>query len=160
MVPLCSRVLSVVTVVAALVAVFGVGLVVPRPAAAAGTADLSVDLVASKQVAQAGGEVTITATIVNNGPDAATGVALGFGTGEAVSDPAAACPDGSVGSYCLVGTLAPGERATIKLPVRVCCPGTSGFVVAAASHDAETVDPVSDNDFARLDLRIIGKRRA
>jgi len=131
-----------------------------QPAHAAGTADLSVSMVAEKKSLKFGDSMILTATATNNGPDVATGVTLSLGVSDSYANFGGTCPDGSVSSFCDIGTLASGASVTLHLTVMACCqccPDFFGVAVASVGHDAETVDPVDTNDSIRLETRLKGK---
>jgi hypothetical protein len=138
----------------------GFPMLAPRPVAAAGTADLAVTMVASKRNLPYGHTMTLTATVTNLGPDAATGVAIGIGVSDSYASFGGTCPDGSVSDRCELGTLASGESVTLHFQVMACCsccPEGVGVAVASVFHDADTVDPDPDNDFVRSETRLVGK---
>jgi hypothetical protein len=133
---------------------------VPRPAVAAGTADLGVTMVGDRKVLKFGDTITLTATVKNLGPDAATGVVLGIGTSDSYANFGGTCPDGTSSNICTVGTLAPGASVTMSIRAKalpVCCPDRIGVANASVSHDADTIDPVSDNDSVIIETKFVGK---
>src|SRR3954468_24908713 len=76
----------------------------PTPVAAAGTADLAITLVGDKKHLKYGETMTLTATVTNLGPDAATGVTVGLGVSDSYADFGGSCPDGSTSTFCTLGT--------------------------------------------------------
>jgi hypothetical protein len=132
----------------------------PHPVVAAGTADLKLTMESDKKHLKFGDTMTFTITVTNLGPDAATGVTLGIGVSDSFADLGAACPDGSTSTFCDLGTLAPGAPVTIPFRAMACCsccPNRLGVAVATVSHDADTVDPVSENESARTETKLVGK---
>jgi Domain of unknown function DUF11 len=132
-----------------------------QPVYAAGTADLSVSMVAEKKSLKFGDSMTLTATTTNNGPDVATGVELRLGVSDSFANFGGACPDGSVSNFCEIGTLPPGASATVEFKVGAiccnCCPEFVGMADASVVHDAEIADPVSTNDSVSIETRLKGK---
>jgi hypothetical protein len=144
----------------AMLVLAGFPALVPRPAAAAGTADLAVTLVGSKKNLSYGHTMTLTATVTNLGPDTATGVTLGLGVSDFYADFGGTCPDGSISNFCELGTLAPDASVTVRFRVGACCsccPEGIGVAFASITHDTDISDPVSLNDSARLETRFVGK---
>jgi hypothetical protein len=138
----------------------GLPALIPQPVAAAGTADLAVTMVGDRKVLQFGGTMTLTTTVTNRGPDAATGVTLSIGTSDSYHNHGGTCPDGRTSSFCDIGTLAPGESVTVLFHVKAanaCCPDRLGVAVASVSHDTDTVDLVPANNEVRLETKLVGK---
>lgn len=138
----------------------GFPALIPHPVVAAGTADLAVTMVGNAKRLKFGETITFTVTVTNLGPDAATGVTLGFGTSDSYHNFGGTCPDGTVSTICTLGTLAPGASVTLSfqaMAANVCCPARVGVATASVSHDAETIDPVSANDSVRLETKLGGK---
>jgi uncharacterized repeat protein (TIGR01451 family) len=131
-------------------------------ASAAGTADLAVSMAGDHKRLRFGATMTFAITVENRGLEAATGVLLGFGTSDSYQNFGMACPDGSVSTHCDLGTLTPGDSVTAYATVRAasysCCADPRlGLAVASVGHDADTVDPVSTNDEARVETKLVGK---
>jgi uncharacterized repeat protein (TIGR01451 family) len=134
--------------------------IAPKPAVAIGTADLAVSLTPSKNHLKFGETMSLSVTVKNLGPDAATGVEVGVGVSDSFANFGGNCPDGTVSSICSLGSLASG--AVITFPYFVgaccsCCPDRVGVAVASVNHDADTVDPVIENNQARLETKLTGK---
>jgi hypothetical protein len=135
-------------------------VLMPRPVQAAATADLSVSLVAAKKSLKFGDSMVLTATATNNGPDVATGVTLHLGVSDSFADFGGTCPDGSISSFCDIGTLQVGASVTVHFNVGACCeccPDHIGVAIVTVGHDADTVDPISANDSFRTETRLKGK---
>jgi hypothetical protein len=134
----------------------------PEPASAADTADLAVSMVGDHKVLRFGETMTFAITVTNLGPEDAAGVLLGFGTSDSYQNFGVTCPDGSVSTFCELGTLASGDSVTAHATVLAasysCCPDRRlGVAVASVSHDAATLDPVAANDEARVETKLAGK---
>jgi hypothetical protein len=132
----------------------------PHPAAAAGTADLRVTMEGEKKQLKFGNTMTFTVTVTNLGPDRATGVVLHIGVSDSFGDLGATCPDGSTSTICDLGSLEAG--ASVTVPFRAfaccaCCPERLGVAIASVSHDADTVDPVAENNSVRTETKLVGK---
>lgn len=133
---------------------------VPRPAVAAGTADLGVTMIGDHKHLKFGEINTFTATATNLGPDTATGVVLGFGTSDSYANYGGTCPDGITTTICMIGSLAPGASVTVMFRASAlpgCCPDRIGVAVGSVSATGDTVDPVETNDSVRIDTRFVGK---
>jgi hypothetical protein len=138
----------------------GLPALIPHSAAAMGTADLSVAMVGNAKNLRFGKTTTLSFAVSNKGPDMATGVGVSFGVSDSFADLGATCPDGSVSGYCDIGELAPGASVTVDFHVKACCqccPELVGVAVASVSHDANTLDPESANDFTRVEVKLRGK---
>jgi len=130
------------------------------PAIAASTADLAVTMVGDVKDLTSGNTITFAVTVTNHGPDVATGVTVDVGVSDSYVDFGGTCPDASVASFCDLGELAPGASVTVlyRLGVRYACsPDRLGVAVASVAHAAETVDPISANDFVRTETKLGGK---
>jgi uncharacterized repeat protein (TIGR01451 family) len=120
-------------------------VLVPARVAAAATAGLSVNLTVSPPSGLGpGGNVTYTATIANNGPDAATTVSFTAAMPAGII-PISATPDGSCAfSFdggtvnCSLGTIANGAN---KMVVMVVHPVTTGTKTITGQASATEVDP-------------------
>ena len=131
-----------------------------HPAIATSTADLAVTMVGDTKDLTSGNTITFAVTVTNHGPDVATGVSVDVGVSDSYVDFGGTCPDDSVASFCDLGELAPGSSVTVlyRLGVRYACsPDRLGVAVASVAHDAETVDPISANDFVRTETKFGGK---
>ena len=132
----------------------------PRPAEAAGTADLAVSMVGSAKSLKFGRTMTFSVTATNLGPDAATGVVVSIGVSDSFANFGGECPDDSVSDRCDIGTLAAGASVTIDFEVMAansCCPEGVGVAIASVSHDTDTIDPEPANDSARAEIRFKGR---
>jgi uncharacterized repeat protein (TIGR01451 family) len=146
-----------------LVAMFilsGFPALMPHPVAAAGTADLSVTMVGDKKNLRFGHTITFTVTATNLGPDAATGVAISIGVSDSYGLFGGTCPDGTVSSFCSIGTMASGASVTLQFVAEArneCCPKRRGVAVVSVFPDANTIDPVEANNSFRLETKLVGK---
>jgi hypothetical protein len=132
----------------------------PRPAVAAGTADLVVTMVGEKKNLKFGDTMTFTITVTNLGPDHATGVVLSIGVSDSYGALGAACPDGSTSTICDVGSLEAGASVTVPFRAMACCsccPERLGVAVATVSHDSDTIDPDANNNSVRIETKLVGK---
>jgi uncharacterized repeat protein (TIGR01451 family) len=131
-----------------------------HPAIAMSTADLAVTMVGDTKDLTSGNTITFAVTVTNHGPEVATGVTVDVGVSDSYVDFGGTCPDDSVASFCDLGELAPSASVTVlyRLGVRdACSPDGPGVAVASVAHDAETVDPISANDFVRTETKLVGK---
>jgi hypothetical protein len=132
----------------------------PPPAAAEGTADLAVTMVGDKKHLTFGDTIILTVTVINHGPNVATGVTVGLGASDSYAPFGGTCPDSSISTICDLGTLASGASVTVRFRLGTsdsCPPDRLGVAVASVSHDAQTVDPVSNNDSVRTETKFVGK---
>lgn len=158
------RIRSLFVMLATVALVVGLPALSPSPSAAIGTADLSVSIVGEASHLRFGDTMTLTITVSNLGPDAATGVILGLGTSDSLQNFGIACPDGSISSRCDLTTLAADALVTVHATVRAgsfsCCPDRRLGVARAdvfQSPDADTTDLVPENNSASLDIKLTGK---
>jgi uncharacterized repeat protein (TIGR01451 family) len=138
----------------------GFPMLAPRPVAAAGTADLAVTMVGDRKHVKFLDTITFTITVSNLGPDVATGVTLGIGVSDSYGDLGATCPDGTVSTFCDLGSIESGKSVTVlfhAIASNDCCPNRLGVAVASVTHDTDTVDPVSANDAVTVETRFTGK---
>jgi hypothetical protein len=147
--------------IATIALLVGMPALIPHSATAAmGTADLAVANARNARSLKYGKTMTLRFTVSNNGSDVASGVGVSFGVSDSFADLGATCPDGSISGFCDIGELAPGTSVTVDLRVGACCqccPESVGVAVASVFHDANTVDPESANDFARVEVKLRGK---
>jgi hypothetical protein len=132
----------------------------PNPAVAIGTADLAISLTAPKSHLKFGETMTFSVSVKNLGPDTATGVSVGIGVSDSYANFGGNCPDGTVSSFCDLGTLAPGSEVSFPYLVGACCsccPERVGVAVANVNHDADTIDPIDENNSSRVETKLIGK---
>ncbi len=131
-----------------------------NPAMAIGTSDLSVTLTAPKKHLKFGETMTLSVSVKNLGPDTATGVEVGVGVSDSYANFGAQCPDGTGSTICQLGTLTPGSVITFPYFVGACCtccPDRVGVAVANVTHDADTIDPIEENNSSRVETKLIGK---
>jgi uncharacterized repeat protein (TIGR01451 family) len=119
-------------------------------------ADLAITKTASSSSVTAGGQVTYTLAVTNNGPDDASGVT--------VSDPlpagetlvSAAPSQGSCsGATCSLGTIVDGGQAQILLTVDIASSAT-GSLTNTATVSASTPDPNPANNTSTATVTIPG----
>ena len=113
-------------------------------------ADLSVTKTDSPDPVLVGGTLTYNLTAHNNGPSAATSVALTDNLPAGVTYQTATPSQGSCSQAtgtvtCNLGALANGGSATVAIAV---APQSAGTITNAASVTAATADPVSANNSA------------
>lgn len=113
------------------------------------SADLSVAKTDSADPAVAGGSLTYTVTVTNNGPSTATGVSLTdtlpAGVTFVSSTPGSpTCTESGGTVTCNLGTLAPGSTS-VSIDVSI-APSTTGTITNTATATATTPDPTPGND--------------
>jgi uncharacterized repeat protein (TIGR01451 family) len=120
---------SKVHVVGALAAAVAALALVGSAAAKPDRADLSVSLTGSPSTVTAGGQVTYTATVTNNGPDTATNVTLrdwlvaGKGSVVSAAGGQGSCAMAKPFVLCSLGTLTNGQSTTVTIVVTANKPG-------------------------------------
>ena len=121
-------------------------------------ATAAADLVTQMEgptVVAPGEPIPYTITVVNLGPDLATGVLivdeLPAGTAPAEMPMACALQSGAV--VCQVGDLPVGETATVALTLTA--PSAEGDVVNRATVRSSTPDPNGDNDTAQASTAVV-----
>jgi uncharacterized repeat protein (TIGR01451 family) len=131
----------------------------PMPVAGSGpepNADLAVDDRASASQVPLGGALTESITIVNRGPDAATGIDVSdalSGAAEVLSTQpgAATCP--SVAPlHCTIATLPAGGSETIAITLRPLRPGRFNDA-ATAGGDQTDPDPANNSSAIEVAVR-------
>lgn len=125
-------------------------------------ADLAITASANARWLKAGQTVSYTFTVVNDGPDAAGGVAVTDALPSGLelisaSSTVGAC-SGSAIVTCPLGTMASGAVATVNVTARVTAGGGTS-VTNAASVSSTTADPVAGNNSAGVTLDVKGKPR-
>lgn len=121
----------------------------------AAKADLAVVALAVPSATTIGGKVTVTVTVTNAGPDAATNVELtdafagGFSLDSATASQGAC--NGNNPSVCGLGSLASGASATVTL---VMSATQEGAATATATAKAAEADPNAGNDSATATVTI------
>jgi hypothetical protein len=119
-------------------------------------ADLAVTLAPSGSTAT-GGTTTFTATVSNNGPSAATNVALtallpSTGVLSSTTSSTGSCFVSSVVN-CNLGSLASGSTATVSVAVRQLTAGSSALTVQVSGSET---DPTPSNNQATSTATITG----
>jgi len=118
-------------------------------AAVSASADLSITLTDAPDPVAVGGTLTYTATITNNGPDAASGVAftdtLPAVTFVSVSATQGSCAQSLGVVSCSIGALANAASATVTMVVT---PTAAGALSNTASVTATESDPSAANNSA------------
>jgi hypothetical protein len=140
--------------------ILGLPALAPHPAVAANTADLAISMVGDQKHLKFGETMTFTVTVQNLGPEAATGVTVGVGVSDSFANFGGHCPDGTVSTFCDLGTLAPGTEITYLYFVMACCTCCTdrvGVAVANGNHGADTVDPVDTNNSVRVETKLVGR---
>ncbi|WP_022947888.1 S8 family serine peptidase [Methylohalobius crimeensis] len=112
-------------------------------------ADLSMTLTDEPDPASIGEILTYTATVVNHGPDAATGVTASLSLPSQlepveISTSQGNCT-GEINTSCILGNIATGEQATITL---ITTPTNAGGISVSATATADQPDPIPDNNSA------------
>ena len=116
---------------------------------AAPSTDLSVTVADSADPVSKGGTFTYTATITNNGPDAATGVSLSTtlsGTARTIISAAASqgsCAITAPTITCPLGALANSASATVTITVK---PTATGTLTATSTVTGTETDPTPANN--------------
>ena len=127
---------------------FPIGIAAGTAQVAAGSADLAVVLSDAPDPTTFNSLVTFTASITNNGPDAASHVTLTtqLPTGFVfVSATAGSCSASGTTVTCLIGILASGAAASVELVVRV---NAVGALTTTARVHAAQGDPQIGNNLA------------
>jgi uncharacterized repeat protein (TIGR01451 family) len=111
-------------------------------------ADLSLTKSDSQDRAPVGRDLTYTLTVVNGGPDPATGVTVTDQLPSSVSFVSATASQGSCGEsngtvFCTLGTVPVGTPITIDIVVR---PTQAGPITNSASVASPTADPDQTNN--------------
>ena len=111
-------------------------------------ANLAVTKTVNDPTPEIGANVTFTVTVTNNGPDAASGVAvadaLPAGLTFVSSSPSTGSYNSGTGTWT-VGNLANGASATLGLVATVAAPGS---LTNTATASSSTFDPVGGNNAA------------
>ena len=113
-------------------------------------ADVSVHKAASPGPVAAGGAISWALVVVNAGPSTATGVSVTdpLPAGTTFASASAGCT-GSATVKCSVGTLAPGDSATLVIGATTASSLTSGSSIAnTATVTSSTADPDTTNNTA------------
>lgn len=107
----------------------------------AAKADLSVVASAAPSTTTVGGKVTVTVTVSNTGPDAATNVELtdvltgGFSLDSATASQGACSGNGP--AVCSLGSLASGASATVTLVLSAALEGTASVTASVKGAQAD-----------------------
>jgi uncharacterized repeat protein (TIGR01451 family) len=106
-------------------------------------ADLSIELSAEPVPTRPGQTSTFTATIRNNGPDAATGISLSIGIEEGIEFAgSASCSLSGFTLTCPIGDLPSGETTAVSADLHFSQLGlyTIGFTVTSSSADPDVLN--------------------
>lgn len=118
-------------------------------------ADLALALTGAPDPVRRGGRLVYTLVVTNDGPEPGDGIVLTDTLPSAVSLLRVRSTQGSCAGTstvtCTLGTLAPGQSATITLTTRA---RANGPVTNAAQITATTPDPDSTNNAATVTTRI------
>jgi uncharacterized repeat protein (TIGR01451 family) len=116
-------------------------------------ANLGVSLTGSPEIPVVGRPISYTATVVNNGPDQATGVSLSVvtsGSKASISATSASAAEsqctiarGSYSARCVLGTLDVGTSVQMTVTVTTAAPGT--LTVTAKSRGRQYDSTAADN---------------
>ena len=121
-------------------------------------ADLTITAAASTNQVFAGGRVTYTLLVTNNGPATATGVVVtnvlpaGFALATVASSQAAAYTTNAGSLVASLGNLAPGSGAMVTLGVNL---NVSGLTLNAASVTANETDLSPANNAASVSVTVL-----
>ena len=109
------------------------------------TANLSVHLTARQETSVAGLPLTYDFSLVNLGPDQATGVVLKliFGNGATIQSYSSPCVPAGATLRCDIGALAKGAHLDSTV---VAIPGTAGVLVSTLRVTQDESDPNVDDD--------------
>lgn len=119
----------------------------------AAAADLALTLGVSSGTVAAGGQLTYTITVRNNGPQAATGVAATDTLPAALAFVSASSGCAAAGAVvsCSFGTLASGSAASAGIVVRAL---TAGSVSNSASASSALPDPSAANNVDSVSVTV------
>jgi large repetitive protein len=133
-----------------------------QPAAAQGTADLTITKVADSKNVRIGENITYTITLTNLGPDTATGVVFGDPLPDPLNLVSFTCSQGSSngGSFCSVESVPSGASVSATLvatPITNPAQSERRFTNTAFISDSATPDPNLSNNSATVRTHIVGK---
>jgi hypothetical protein len=128
----------------------------PAPSPPAPVADLSVQSLGADKDIYAGGRVTYTDIVTNNGPDSTSGVVLAddvVGGARVISalTSAGSCTGGDSVS-CALGSLGVGSSAVVTVTMEA---GTGSIVGHAARTSSDLPDPHTENNELRWQAAIL-----
>jgi hypothetical protein len=128
----------------------------PSPSPRTPVADLSVQSLGAQTDVYAGGRITYTDIVTNNGPDSTTGVLLAddvVGGAHVISalTSAGSCTGGDSVS-CSLGSLGVGSSAVVTVTMDA---GTGSVVGHAARTSSDLSDPRTDNNELRWQAAIL-----
>lgn len=119
------------------------------------TADLSLTISADTRTPLRGGAITLTITLVNNGPNAATNVVVGAQFDRLASFdnaiPSQGAYDSATGQW-IVGTLPDGARATLTIRLTLVIFFIEPITFAANVAHSDQLDPNPSNDSASVTI--------
>ena len=138
-------------------------VLVPPAGANPDSADVSVQLTFTghgKPHGKVGELLPFTATVTNEGPDAAQDVSVFFGLGDQLNPVAVDCATGTPTSSeaCAFAGLSAGQTVMLTFVATVCCfpAGESRTPSVSANASSVTPDPDSTNNRVSLETRITG----
>ena len=132
---------------------------VPPASALEPAADLALTKTADTKNVKIGENITFTITVINLGPDTATGIYFGDALPDPLNFVSASCSKGpTTGGACAVDSLSVGESATITLvatPITNPAQSERCFTNTAFIAQSDIFDPNPDNNTASLNLHIV-----
>jgi uncharacterized repeat protein (TIGR01451 family) len=116
-------------------------------------ADLKVEITTQQSSVLAGGFVSYTMTVTNNGPDSASNVLVSDDLPSSLSynfcSSSNSCSRAGNGATFLVGTLGAGQSVTLNLGASVACSIPASISITNAINvDASSIDPEPGNNTA------------
>lgn len=134
---------------------------VPLASAQVPSTDLALTKIADRKNVKIGQTITFTITVINLGPDTATGIFFGDALPDPLNFVSASSNKGPTSDgACLVASLEVGESATITLvatPITNPAQSERKFTNTAFIGTSDTFDPDPSNNTASLHLHIISK---
>jgi uncharacterized repeat protein (TIGR01451 family) len=120
-------------------------------------ADLAVTKTATGDAVAAGGQVEYTITVANDGPSTATSVSLDdpIPAGTTLASVVPTAPLACTTVPCAVGSLGPGETASVVLTLNVPADRTPGPLDNTATADSPTPDPNPGRRTATATVEVI-----
>jgi uncharacterized repeat protein (TIGR01451 family) len=122
------------------------------------SSDVSIDITGAPDPVAAGQNLVYTITVTNNGPNPATGVSVvdvlpaSLNFVSSLPSQGASSEVGGVVTTAF-GSLAVGASATVSITVQATV-GSVGVITNSASVSSTTIDPISNNDSASVDVTV------